>query len=68
MNEAVGSIAVVIAVRNEAERLPLLLADLQKGELPLSELVVVEKIFLKIISFNNQVFLLPHLGLTLVCR
>jgi rSAM/selenodomain-associated transferase 2 len=40
--EAVGSIAVVIAVRNEAERLPLLLADLQKGELPLAELVVVD--------------------------
>ena len=42
MIEAIGSIAVVIAVRNEAERLPLLLADLQKGELPLSELVVVD--------------------------
>lgn len=42
MIEAVGSIAVVIAVRNEAERLPLLLADLRHGELPLSELVVVD--------------------------
>ena len=40
--EAVGSIAVVIAVRNEAERLPLLLADLHQGELPLAELVVVD--------------------------
>ena len=42
MIEAIGSIAVVIAVRNEAERLPLLLADLQHGELPLAELVVVD--------------------------
>ncbi len=42
MIEAVGSIAVVIAVRNEVERLPLLLADLQQGELLLSELVVVD--------------------------
>jgi glycosyltransferase involved in cell wall biosynthesis len=40
--EAVGSLAVVIAVRNEAERLPLLLADLHQGELPLAELVVVD--------------------------
>jgi rSAM/selenodomain-associated transferase 2 len=40
--EAVGAIAVVIAVRNEAERLPLLLADLHQGELPLAELVVVD--------------------------
>ena len=40
--EAVGAIAVVIAVRNEAERLPLLLADLHLGELPLAELVVVD--------------------------
>ena len=40
--EDVGSIAVVIAVRNEAERLPLLLADLHQGELPLAELVVVD--------------------------
>jgi rSAM/selenodomain-associated transferase 2 len=42
MNEALGSIAVVIAVRNEAERLPLLLADLHHGQLPLAELVVVD--------------------------
>ena len=42
MIEAIGSIAVVIAVRNEAERLPLLLADLYQGELPLAELVVVD--------------------------
>ena len=42
MSEALGSLAVVIAVRNEAERLPLLLADLSHGELPLAELVVVD--------------------------
>ena len=42
--EAVGAIAVVIAVRNEAERLPLLLADLYQGELPLAELVVVDTV------------------------
>ena len=42
MIEAGGSIAVVIAVRNEAERLPLLLADLHQGALPLAELVVVD--------------------------
>ena len=42
MKEAAESIAVVIAVRNEAERLPLLLADLNHGELPLAELVVVD--------------------------
>ena len=40
--EAVGAIAVVIAVRNEAERLSLLLADLSRGELSLAELVVVD--------------------------
>ena len=43
MIEAVGAIAVVIAVRNEAERLPLLLADLSRGELSLAELVVVDR-------------------------
>ena len=42
MIEADGSIAVVLAVRNEAGRLPLLLADLLHGELPLAELVVVD--------------------------
>jgi len=42
VKEAAESIAVVIAVRNEAERLPLLLADLNHGELPLAELVVVD--------------------------
>ena len=42
MIEVVESLAVVIAVRNEAERLPLLLADLNHGELPLAEVVVVD--------------------------
>ena len=40
--DSVGSLAVVIAAYNESERLPLLLADLQAGELPLAEVLVVD--------------------------
>ena len=40
--DSVGSLAVVIAAYNEAERLSLLLADLQAGALPLAEVLVVD--------------------------